>query len=52
MTGRMWVFSGLVLAATQNPLIGPFGAPSPQGRRDNNQPLSQRERVAEGRVRG
>jgi hypothetical protein len=34
------------------PLIRPFGAPSPNGRRDTNQPLSHRERVAEGRVRG
>jgi hypothetical protein len=33
-------------------LIRPFGAPSPERRRDNNQPLSFRERVAGGRVRG
>jgi hypothetical protein len=47
MVNNVWFLQQLKI-----PLIRPFGAPSPIGRRDNIQSLSFRERVAEGRVRG
>jgi hypothetical protein len=45
------ILSGQVFVPRQNSLIRPSGAPSPGGRRDIDQTLSRRERVAGGRVR-
>jgi hypothetical protein len=51
MMPRVYQF-GRYLHDLKISLIRPFGAPSPRGRRDFNQALYLRERVAEGRVRG
>jgi hypothetical protein len=44
--------SGLLFVSFGSPLIHPFGAPLASGEQGATLPLSPRERVAEGRVRG